>query len=109
MSTVALCPKLPQQGALVLGLGMSDDLIVASLGPKHCGLHLTMKREYRDKGEHQSNGQFNSSTVPVRFRSRQRLHQMSDLWQVSTRPTSDFPPALNPSCTASASINSAAP
>ena len=49
---------------------MSDDLVVASLGPEHFGLHLPMKREYRDKGEHQSNGQFNSSTVPVRFRSR---------------------------------------
>jgi hypothetical protein len=67
---------------------MSDDLVVASLGPEHFGLHLPVKREYRDEGEHQSNGQFNSSTVPV----RERLHQMSDLWQVSTRPTSEFPP-----------------
>jgi len=72
---------------------MSDDLIVASLGPEHCGLHLTMKREYRDKGEHQSNGQFNSW-----FGSGlgQRLHQISDLWQVSTRPTSEFPPCTQP-------------
>ena len=75
---------------------MSDDLVVASLGPEHFGLHLPVKREYRDKGEHQSNGQFNSSTVPVRFRSRERLHQMSDLWQVSTRPTSEFPACTQP-------------
>jgi hypothetical protein len=34
--------------------------------------------------------------VPVRFRSGQRLHQMSDLWQVSTRPTSEFPACTQP-------------
>jgi hypothetical protein len=75
---------------------MSDDLVVASLGPEHFGLHLPVKREYRDEGEHHCKGQFNSSTVPVRFRSGQRLHQMSDLWQVSTRPTSEFPACTQP-------------
>jgi hypothetical protein len=31
---------------------MSDDLVEASLGPEDGGLHLPVKREYRDKGEH---------------------------------------------------------
>src|SRR5947207_506415 len=57
------CPKPPQQCAFVPGRGMSDYLIISGLGPEHCGLHLPVQCDNRDKRERQNNGRFNPTTM----------------------------------------------
>ena len=59
----AFCPKAAQHGAFVPGRGMSDYLIISSLGPEYGGLHLSVQCEYRDKRKRQDNGRFNTPTM----------------------------------------------